>query len=68
MEQGTIDKLEHKKFHSNSKKLFTVRVKEHWNTLPTLLVASSSLEIFKTYSYATYNWLPNSRFPTPVIL
>lgn len=58
-------KLEGKKLHSNSgKKFFTVKVMEHWNRLPGELVASPSLEILKTYCYATYNWLPNSRFPT----
>ncbi|KFV78761.1 hypothetical protein N308_01140, partial [Struthio camelus australis] len=41
-------KLEHRKFHLNLRKNFTVRVTEHWNRLPGGVVESPSLEIFKT--------------------
>ncbi|GAB0178787.1 hypothetical protein GRJ2_000344000 [Grus japonensis] len=42
-------KLEHRKFHLNMRKNFTVRVTEHWNRLPREAVESPSLEIFKTH-------------------
>ncbi|KFV87211.1 hypothetical protein N308_01781, partial [Struthio camelus australis] len=43
-------KLKHKKFHLNLRKIFfTVRVTEHWKRLPREVVESLSLEIFKTH-------------------
>ena len=41
-------KLEHRKFHLNMRKNFTVRVAEHCNWLPREVVESPSLEMFKT--------------------
>ena len=47
--RGTSHKLEHGKLYLNMRKnFFTVRVTEHWNRLPTEVVESPSLEIFKT--------------------
>uniref|UniRef100_A0A8B9BLT9 Forkhead box protein G1 n=1 Tax=Anser brachyrhynchus TaxID=132585 RepID=A0A8B9BLT9_9AVES len=42
-------KMEHRKFHTNMRKNFTVRVTEHWNRLPRELLESPSLEIFKAH-------------------
>ncbi|KFP33085.1 hypothetical protein N325_01838, partial [Colius striatus] len=43
-------KLEHKRFQRNTRKnFFTVRVMEHWNRLPQLVVESPSLGTFKTH-------------------
>ena len=43
-------KFEHRKFHINNmqKNLYTVKVTEHWNRLPSEVVESPSVEIFKT--------------------
>ena len=42
-------KPEHKKFHADVwKDFFTVRVTEHWNRLPRVVVESPSMEVFKT--------------------
>ncbi|PKU35468.1 hypothetical protein llap_14228 [Limosa lapponica baueri] len=47
--RGNRHKLEHKKFHSNTRKnFFPVRVPEPWKRLPREGVESPSLEIFKT--------------------
>jgi len=44
--KGYGHKLEHKKFHmSMRKKILTLRVKEHWNRLPRVVLESPSLEI-----------------------
>ena len=43
-------KLEHRKFHTNMRKIFfTVGVTEHWNRLPREVLESPSLEIFRTH-------------------
>ena len=43
-------KLENWKFHKNMQKNhFMVRVMEHWNWLPREIVASPSVEIFRTH-------------------
>ena len=42
-------KLVYRKFHTNMRKnFFMVRVMEHWNRLPRLVVESPSMEILKT--------------------
>jgi len=47
--RGSRHKLKHRKFCLNMwKNFFPLRVMEHWNRLPRYVVASPSLEIFKT--------------------
>jgi len=46
--KGTGHKLEHRKFHTTLKKNISMRVTEHWNKLPKLVV-ESPLVVFKTH-------------------
>ncbi|PKU47107.1 hypothetical protein llap_2602 [Limosa lapponica baueri] len=48
--RGNRHKLEHKKFHLNTRRnFFTLRVAEPWNRLPREVVESLPLETFKTH-------------------
>ena len=47
--RGNGHKQERRKFCTNMRRnFFTVRVVEHWNRLPRVVVESPSLKIFKT--------------------
>ena len=46
--RGNGHKMDHRKFRTNMRKNFTVRVTEHWDRLPREVVESPSLGIFKT--------------------
>jgi len=48
--RGNSLKLKHRKFCTNvCKNFITVRVMENWNRLPSEVMESPSLEMFKTY-------------------
>lgn len=48
IEQGVGTKLDHRKFHTNTRKnFFTMRVMEHWKRFPREVVESPSLYIFQ---------------------
>ena len=48
--RGIGHKLQHRQFYLNIRKnLFTLRVTEHWSSLPREVVQSPSLEMLKTY-------------------
>jgi len=46
--RGNGHNLKHRKFQLNVRKNFTLRVTEHWNRLPRVVVDSPALEIFKS--------------------
>lgn len=48
--RGNRHKLEHRSFHLNmTRNFFTLRVTEHWHSLPRELLESLSLQILKTH-------------------
>jgi len=47
--RGNRHKLKHRKVRLNMRKNFTLRVMEHWHSLPREVINSPSLEIFKTH-------------------
>jgi len=47
--RGNGQKLEHRKFHTNTEDELSVRVTEHWNRVTREAVESPSLKIFKTH-------------------
>jgi len=47
--RGNRRKRKHRKFHLNIRKnFFPLRVTEHWNRLPRVVVESAPLKIFET--------------------
>jgi len=47
--KGRGQKLEHRKFHTNTRKNFSIRVTKHWKGLSLKVVMFPSPEIFKTH-------------------
>jgi len=48
--KGNGYKLKHRKFCTNiHKNFFTVRVAEHWNSMPREVVESPSMEMFRIH-------------------